>query len=369
MVGVLGAFGKHMKSHTGSVVALSLLLVCSLPGALPAQDAEFNEEQAQQRYRWIIKGSYQRGRNGIPEPDVHDVALARLGLSSANNIVCGYACLALESLAREELMKTVSPKARQEIADQLADRLDDEHEETADFASRAIGSLCEHGHLDPQIARKSISAGLGLLLSEDRRDRKRGAHLLRDLDNVLGDSGQISFARTLFLALERYPGTDDQEGRVTRQILRRCLGNTRPVDAKLSREIAGLLLAELAEPTRFGPFFQRGQCLVSLGRHFNSLQDESRDAAFARLSEGLLDRDLVYMLTSGVRSPLLHWSCQGLVLAAPSLTAEQVEQALAMLAKARERAPGWGAREAEGDLASLFGPLQKALTERQAQIR
>ena len=358
-----------MKSRTESVVPLSLLLASFLPGALPAQDTEFDEGQAWQRYRWIIRGSYQREKNGIAEPDVHDVALAQQGLSSTDTGVCGYACLALESLAREALMKEVPAATRQQIADQLAGLLDDEHQDTANFAARAIDSLCEHGHLDARIARKSISTGLGLLLSEDANDRKRGAHLLSDLDKVLGDGGQISFARTLLLSLERYPETDDRSEIVTRRVLQRCLGNTRPVDAVLSREIANLLLADLAEPTGFGPVYQRGQCVVSLGRHFQSLDGEEADAAFVRLHEGLLDGELVYMRTSGVRSPLLHWGCQGLVLAAPSLTSEQVEQVLASLVKARKLAPNWGAREAEGDFASLFEPLGEALAQRQAQLR
>ena len=352
-----------------SKVALSLLWACSLPGVLLAQEVELDETQALQRFRWIVQGSYLRSQHGIPEPDVNDVALAHLGLSSTDTKVCGYACLALESLAREELMKKVPAATRQQIADQLADLLDGEHAEAADFASRAIDSLCDHGHLDPRIARKSVSAGLALLLSEDFRDRKRGAHLLRDLDKVLGDSGHISFARTLLVALERYPESDAEEGRLTRQILRRCLGNTRPVDARLSREIALLLLADLGAPADFGQSYLRGQCLVSLGRHAHALQGESRDAAFAQLDESLLDGDLVYMPTSGVRSPLLHWGNHGLVLATPWLTREQVEQVLVTLAKARELAPGWGAREAEGDFTSLFGPLEKALAQRQTQIR
>jgi hypothetical protein len=340
-----------------------------LAAPLAAQNVPFDAAAALARFRWIETGAYQRQQHAVHEPDQDDVALCLSALASADDAARSHACLALEALARESFFKDLPDATRASLLPPLFAALRSPHTDTAEWGTRALGSLVGDPRLvSDKDARQLLVQGLALVVDDDVETRRRAGLLLERLLPRCSPADHVQVARMLQVALDRHP-RQDREGERTamaRTVLCGVLTRLDVADAGLAGDLAARCLADLAAPAAFGFHYDRADALLGLGRWFAQLRGERREHAFAALLAAVGDARLQYMTTSGRRTPFHHHGHEALAAAAPAMDAGECERAAAALAAARERAIA--AMSEAQDVASMFDGAQQAVAARQRAL-
>jgi hypothetical protein len=311
-----------------------------------------------------LRGSeYQRSQHGVPEPGPDDVALCRRAMASTNDEVRSHACLALEQMVAAPFFGELPPVDRAGLVRPLLAALSSGHGDTSEWSVRALRRLAAKAYLPAEGVRAALAQGLDLVTREDVEARRRGALLLEALTAREVPADRLQIARTLLLALDRYPrsGDEDDRSKTARTTCCGVLARIPGVDATLAGELAARFLRDLRVCDAWGFHYGRGDALQGLGRQFAHLRGGQREETLAVLLAAVGDPELEYMRTSGVRSPLRHRGHEALVPAVPAMTQPECERARARVSDARRAA---AAKKDATDVAGIYDEVEAALAAR-----
>jgi hypothetical protein len=130
-------------------------------------------------------------------------------------------------------------------------------------------------------------------------------------------------------------------------------------DAKLAAEVSATMLGDLERGDSFGATYEAPQALACVARHIDALGGDARKRAVDALVTAIGDRGMLYMVTSGVRSPQRHAGGEALVAAWPQLREPERQRARDAVDAIRG---GWIDLTAE-DRKSIFDPLDAAMAK------
>jgi len=344
-------------------------ILVSLCVAVTAQQP-IDPDAARQRLELVAAGSYQIGLQGASPPGPDDVGLCCRALAHADVGLKVAACRAVAHMASIPFFRDLPPAQRHELAVLLIAELGGEHGPLADAAGHSVRRLVySDGLLERRDLHSAIVQALGMAQDDDVEVRRRAGLLLAEIAARGDENIRQQVARTVLMALERYPAKRDDGEReeIARALLRTVLTRFETVDSKLADDLAALFLADLASGEEWGFRYGRSDALRGLGHVFNALRQPLRGAAFGALRDCVGAEDLQFMTTSGMRSPQRHHAHEALAFAARGFTMAELEaiEELASAARQRDEAAGMD----DMDVRGIYETLETCLRDRRKQLK
>ncbi len=360
--------------------ALAILLTL-VPLAAQEIDTVREADEALSRLRAVVQGEYlikQSGKTPLGSDDFHIAAWACRQEATELVRLGGYG---LRTMVRHASLSEV-PRAKIDAAfDQLLLLMTSPHKEVTRSACGAIIAFDQAEVLSAKQARRAVLVSLRLAESGGFDDRHRAGRLICALnDNVptqvhtlIGRALLDAIGATRECVLPESAKKSEREAR-SRALdsMKGALVATPTTDLMLAREIAALAYvdAQGLEANNFS-IYDKGKCLVCLGRLLHVLEAPDKGLVFAFLLDQVRDPELCYMTTSGRRGPFFHHGTDALLHAIPHLDAAQLKaaknavealrsQIVALIAKGPDA--GMGFRKS--DLGSIFSLVDKAIAAR-----
>jgi hypothetical protein len=367
---------------------LVVLLILLAPGADASAESD-SVADLRRRLDGLARGAYHLERTGQPPASAADLSRCLRGLASRDDTLRGPASLAVESLAGGPIVAKAPEALLRELAHAALAAMDAKDPDVREWAGRAIGALAsESGRWSPADTAPVVKRVLrGLASAADEagwEERRRAANLAVRMAKHLDGASRRSVAEALFrivsgLALEDAGRSD--------AALRAALEKHTPAGdralachemcwAALCRLPTGGERDRVVEARLVLAEFERERPRVDTVHHGRAVRLHGLARRAAGLERGPLrsrcvdlligsldDRDLVYAVTSGVRTPLRHAGADALAVVAPSFDARELARAEKAVAAAAT--PGLGEPD---DLESMFREVRGALAARKEAL-
>jgi hypothetical protein len=339
------------------------------------------QDQAEADPQPLSAESQERLKNlaaGPSTPPVRqDVNLVLQAIQSKDRTVHSQACLAIEKLAAQNLF---APEDLPSLWGALTTNLQSQHQETAEWSTRAISQLLQQKELfaspfwpqkewtlerapsdadrsAAQLLQGTFDASLRLLESSDPELQRRGANLTSHLVKHLPQSLQEIAIRSLLavpLPTEAAPNPSSAPSRCRKQVTRALVHAASVIpNESLTVEVAERLLAATQDVMTDGVY--RGLALLAL-----KTQGGLRQRIVRALLLAATDSRWIYSPTSGLSSPPRHHGADALTIVAPNLTGDEL-----VLAQKAIPAPPEGNRASYD---SMYGEALQALASRQREL-
>jgi hypothetical protein len=288
--------------------------------------------------------------------------------------------LAIEKLAAQNLF---APEDLPSLWGALTTNLQSQHQETAEWSTRAISQLLQQKELfaspfwpqkewtlerapsdadrsAAQLLQGTFDASLRLLESSDPELQRRGANLTSHLVKHLPQSLQEIAIRSLLavpLPTEAAPNPSSAPSRCRKQVTRALVHAASVIpNESLTVEVAERLLAATQDVDAvMTDGVYRGLALLAL-----KTQGGLRQRIVRALLLAATDSRWIYSPTSGLSSPPRHHGADALTIVAPNLTGDEL-----VLAQKAIPAPPEGNRASYD---SMYGEALQALASRQREL-
>jgi beta-lactamase regulating signal transducer with metallopeptidase domain len=342
------------------------------------------QDQAEADPQPLSAESQERLKNlaaGPSTPPVRqDVNLVLQAIQSKDRTVHSQACLAIEKLAAQNLF---APEDLPSLWGALTTNLQSQHQETAEWSTRAISQLLQQKELfaspfwpqkewtlerapsdadrsAAQLLQGTFDASLRLLESSDPELQRRGANLTSHLVKHLPQSLQEIAIRSLLavpLPTEAAPNPSSAPSRCRKQVTRALVHAASVIpNESLTVEVAERLLAATQDVDAvMTDGVYRGLALLAL-----KTQGGLRQRIVRALLLAATDSRWIYSPTSGLSSPPRHHGADALTIVAPNLTGDEL-----VLAQKAIPAPPEGNRASYD---SMYGEALQALASRQREL-
>lgn len=299
-------------------------------------------------------------------PSREDVSLVLRALRDNDVTISSWACLAVEKMASKKLF---TPEDTKVLWEGLRPKLRSQNEDASQWSARGLGALC----LDTEILSGAILDGAFeetlLLVSDNNTEmRRRGALLSRYLVKHLPKDRLEKLVRTLItsppVAAEDQKGIDHSQAHISCVVTTLISAASRIETESLANEMALRLLAESDPPTVLGEL-GRWEGLAYLA---GKTDKETREQIVKSILEAVADKELNYMRTSGLDSPLKHHGADGLAILSSFLTLEEIERAEQAIPPqpTGEKKTIYDSLE---HYASMYGAAKEALVARKLELQ
>jgi hypothetical protein len=373
-----------------SRVCLGLAGCLLIPATVLAQaaPAPWNADKALARIRLICLGDYLIKKGGHPAVGPADIELCHRALRDDGDdglVIAG--CRGIGVLSRRAFFGQTERRRLDEIVDLLIRKLRDGNSQVAHSAGRALisfdtqpapGKDTRKRLLSAPQCRRIVSQCLASVISKDPATQWRAGSLLRAVVDDVGAQVHVEIARTLLVAIARLAKRELPDAKKEKRALdslKSALAVVPAPDAAIGREMATLFLVDARRlAANHWSIYSAADCLRALANCVPVLEGEPRTAVVEFLHDAARDDKLLFMTTSGMRSPFHHHGVMALMQAVPVMTASELASAAKTVRALRERfearmqKAGRGIAFNQKDLDSVFGGTDAVFATRRKAL-